>query len=133
MHESTPGNGSSSYLIDVEQVEAAGHSISAGHGASGWLEASLSRSLRSRSDLPPVAPRTKTGHPWHTPMGREGMAPQTSIKVDHDDSGFHMSDANQGEKSAVLHFTPGEWDAFLRGVNAGEFDFSDHPPHVPGG
>lgn len=25
-------------------------------------------------------------------------------------------------KAAMLAFTPGEWDAFLRGVKAGEFD-----------
>ncbi|WP_020574930.1 hypothetical protein [Actinopolymorpha alba] len=35
MRERTPGNGSSSQLADVELIEAAGHSISAGHGGMG--------------------------------------------------------------------------------------------------
>lgn len=45
------------------------------------------------------------------------------VDVEKDSSGWvEVRDTKLGNKSPVLRFTPDEWEAFVKGVKAGEFD-----------
>jgi putative sterol carrier protein len=54
------------------------------------------------------------------------MGSGNSLEVAFFDSGeIAVRDAKDGEAGYMLVFTPGEWQAFLNGAKAGEFDFGE--------
>lgn len=57
---------------------------------------------------------------WRRAAGGDGD--ETShVEVAHKDGMYGMRDSRNPDGD-VLVFTPGEWDAFVKGVHAGEFD-----------
>lgn len=44
---------------------------------------------------------------------------------DHPDRLILVRDSKYGDHSAVLAFTPAEWDAFIQGVKDGEFNLPE--------
>lgn len=44
------------------------------------------------------------------------------VEIAGEDTGVAVRDTKLGEDSPVLHYTPAEWDAFIKGVKDGEFD-----------
>jgi hypothetical protein len=59
-----------------------------------------------------------TGAVWRSAGGTDESG--SVVEIAQKDGMYGMRDRrNPGE---VLTFTPGEWDAFVKGVHAGEFD-----------
>jgi hypothetical protein len=50
----------------------------------------------------------------------------TCVEIAFGNGSVFVRDSKNQER-AVLEFTPAEWDAFLRGVYAGEFNTPMHP------
>lgn len=51
------------------------------------------------------------------------------VQVGHDADRILLRDSKLGQDSPVLSFTKAEWEAFLHGVKAGEFDLTDAHEH----
>lgn len=56
---------------------------------------------------------------WRRTTGADGE--ESPVEVAHKDGMYGMRDSRNPDGD-VLTFTPGEWDAFVKGVHAGEFD-----------
>ncbi|MQA82987.1 MAG: DUF397 domain-containing protein [Streptosporangiales bacterium] len=56
---------------------------------------------------------------WRRTRGADGR--ESPVEVAHKDGMYGMRDSRNPDGD-VLTFTPGEWDAFVKGVHAGEFD-----------
>lgn len=58
---------------------------------------------------------------WHTSSysGKQGNC----VQVKADDTGGVAVRHSSVPDDAILHFTADEWEAFVKGVKAGEFDF----------
>jgi hypothetical protein len=57
---------------------------------------------------------------WHKASASNGGT--NCVEVMETEEGFFVRDTKDGEHGPVLSFTHAEWDAFLAGVNQGEFD-----------
>jgi hypothetical protein len=57
---------------------------------------------------------------WHKASASNGGT--NCVEVMETDEGFLVRDTKDGGQGAVLSFTHAEWEAFLAGVNLGEFD-----------
>lgn len=56
---------------------------------------------------------------WRRASGDGGEG--SHVEVAHKD-GMHAMRDSRDPDGDILVFTPGEWDAFVKGVHAGEFD-----------
>jgi hypothetical protein len=57
---------------------------------------------------------------WHKASASNGGT--NCVEVMETDEGFLVRDTKDGGQGSVLSFTHAEWEAFLAGVNLGEFD-----------
>jgi hypothetical protein len=57
---------------------------------------------------------------WHKASASNGGT--NCVEVMETDEGFLVRDTKDGGQGPVLSFTHAEWEAFLAGVNEGEFD-----------
>lgn len=55
---------------------------------------------------------------WRSAPGADESG--SVVEIAHKDGMYGMRDRRHPDH--VLTFTPGEWDAFVKGVHAGEFD-----------
>jgi hypothetical protein len=57
---------------------------------------------------------------WHKASASNGGT--NCVEVMETEDGFLVRDTKDGEQGPILSFTHAEWEAFLSGVNEGEFD-----------
>ena len=57
---------------------------------------------------------------WHKAAASNGGT--NCVEVMETEQGFLVRDTKDGEQGPVLSFTHDEWQAFLAGVDNGEFD-----------
>lgn len=62
---------------------------------------------------------------WHKAAASNGGT--NCVEVMETADGFLVRDTKDGGTGPILSFTHGEWEAFLSGVNNGEFDPVDAP------
>lgn len=58
---------------------------------------------------------------WHKSTF-SGPNSDNCVETRRDGTNVQVRDSKWGEQSAVLTFTPDEWDAFLAGARDGQFD-----------
>lgn len=59
---------------------------------------------------------------WHKSTFSNGNGGNCTLHAKLPNGYRAIRDSKQGDDGPVLIFTPGEWDAFIKGVKAGEFD-----------